>query len=52
MSDSVVLCDANVLYSILLTDLVLSLGEAGLYRPRWTNEIHEEWIRKPPSFQS
>ncbi|MGH9844462.1 MAG: PIN domain-containing protein [Blastocatellia bacterium] len=45
MSDPVVLCDANVLYSILLTDLVLSLGEAGLYRPRWTNEIHEEWIR-------
>lgn len=45
MSDPVVLCDANVLYSILLTDLILSLGEAGLYRPRWTNEIHEEWKR-------
>jgi hypothetical protein len=29
MSDQVVVCDANVLYSILLTDLVLSLGEAG-----------------------
>jgi predicted nucleic acid-binding protein len=28
-----------------MTDLVLSLGEAGLYRPRWTLEIHEEWIR-------
>lgn len=45
MSDPVVLCDANVLYSILMTDLILSLGEAGLFRPRWTNEIHEEWIR-------
>jgi hypothetical protein len=32
MPDPIVLCDANVLYSILLTDLVLSLGEAGLYR--------------------
>ena len=45
MSDPVVLCDANVLYSILMTDLILSLGEAGLFRPRWTIEIHEEWIR-------
>lgn len=43
--DPVILCDANLFYSILLTDLILSLGEAGLFRPRWTNEIHEEWIR-------
>ncbi|MEP7342845.1 MAG: hypothetical protein ABI977_34270 [Acidobacteriota bacterium] len=40
MSAPVVLCDANVLYSILMTDLILSLGEAGLFRPRWTIEIH------------
>src|SRR5262249_31133667 len=45
MPDPIVLCDANIFYSILMTDLILSLGEAGLYRPRWTNEIHEEWIR-------
>jgi hypothetical protein len=45
MPDPLVLCDANVFYSILMTDLILSLGEAGLFRPRWTNEIHEEWIR-------
>jgi len=45
MPNPLVLCDANVLYSILMTDLILSLGEAGLFRPRWTNEIHEEWIR-------
>lgn len=45
MPDPLVLCDANILYSILMTDLILSLGEAGLFRPRWTNEIHEEWIR-------
>jgi predicted nucleic acid-binding protein len=45
MPDPIVLCDANIFYSILMTDLVLSLGEAGLYRPRWTDEIHEEWIR-------
>jgi predicted nucleic acid-binding protein len=45
MPDPLVLCDANVFYSILMTDLILSLGEVGLFRPRWTNEIHEEWIR-------
>jgi len=45
MPDPLVLCDANVFYSILMTDLILSLGEAGLFRPRWTNKIHEEWIR-------
>lgn len=41
----VVLCDACVLYSITMADLLTSLGEAGLYHPRWTREIHEEWIR-------
>ncbi|HKX28144.1 MAG TPA: PIN domain-containing protein [Blastocatellia bacterium] len=45
MPDPIVLCDANIFYSILMTDMILSLGEAGLYRPRWTNDIHEEWIR-------
>lgn len=43
--DPIVLCDANIFYSILMTDLILSLGETGLFRPRWTGEIHEEWIR-------
>lgn len=41
----VVVCDACVLYSITMADLLTSLGEAGLYHPRWTREIHEEWIR-------
>ncbi len=41
----VVVCDACVLYSITMADLLTSLGEAGLYHPRWTDEIHEEWIR-------
>jgi hypothetical protein len=40
-----VVCDANVLYSIVLTDLLLSLGVAELLRPRWTTQIHEEWMR-------
>jgi len=41
----VAVCDACVLYSITMADLLTSLGEAGLYHPRWTHEIHEEWIR-------
>lgn len=40
-----VVCDANVFYSIVLTDLLLSLSVAELLRPRWTAQIHEEWMR-------
>jgi hypothetical protein len=40
-----VVCDANVFYSIVLTDLLLSLSVAELLRPRWTMQIHEEWMR-------
>ena len=41
-----VVCDANVFYSIVTTDLILSLGVAELVRPRWTVQIHDEWMRK------
>lgn len=37
--------DACVLYPAPLRDLLLSLGEDGLYRPRWTLGIQQEWIR-------
>jgi hypothetical protein len=40
-----VVCDANVFYSIVTTDLILSLGVAELFRPRWTQQIHHEWMR-------
>jgi hypothetical protein len=39
----IAVCDANVLYSIVLTDLILSLGSADLFYPRWTARIHDEW---------
>jgi hypothetical protein len=39
------LLDACVLYSAPKTDLLLRLGLADLYRPRWTAEIHGEWMR-------
>jgi predicted nucleic acid-binding protein len=39
------LLDACVLYSAPKTDLLLRLALANLYRPRWTTEIHDEWMR-------
>jgi hypothetical protein len=42
---AVVVCDANVLYSIVMTDLIISLGNAELFHPRWTRQIHDEWMR-------
>lgn len=38
------LLDANVLVSIRLTDLLMQLAVADLYRPKWTTDIHQEWI--------
>ena len=40
-----VLCDANVLYRAPLRDLIIRLSQVGLLRARWTDAIHEEWIR-------
>lgn len=38
------LFDANALFSPLLTDLALELAIVGVYRPRWSERIHDEWI--------
>jgi predicted nucleic acid-binding protein len=37
--------DANVLFSATLRDFFVWLGVVGACQPRWTTEIHEEWIR-------
>ena len=37
--------DANILYPAPLRDLFIRLAQAGLVRARWTDQIHEEWIR-------
>lgn len=39
-----VLLDANVLYPAPLRDLLLQLALADLFRAKWTNAIHDEWI--------
>ncbi len=40
------LFDACVLYPAPLRDLLLHLAATRLYRARWTNAIHDEWIQK------
>ena len=37
--------DACVLYSAPVRDLVVRLAQAGLLLARWTEDIHEEWMR-------
>lgn len=39
------LFDACVLYPAPLRDLLMWLGLSGLFRARWTQEIHDEWKR-------
>jgi len=37
--------DANVLYPAALRDLFVRLAQAGLVRAKWTETIHDEWVR-------
>jgi predicted nucleic acid-binding protein len=39
------LLDANVLYPAPLRDYLLHLANLDLFKPKWSGEIHEEWIR-------
>jgi predicted nucleic acid-binding protein len=45
MAPLIVIFDACVLYPAPLRDLLMHLAMTDLFRARWTNEIHEEWIR-------
>jgi len=44
MTNFTVLYDACVLYPAPLRDLLMNLAVTDLFRAKWTNEIHEEWI--------
>mgnify|MGYP002623161765 CR=1 FL=1 len=46
MATFTALYDACVLYSAPLRDLLMRLAMTDLFRARWTNQIHDEWIRK------
>lgn len=39
-----VLFDASVLYAAPVRDVLLELALSDLFRARWTERIHDEWI--------
>ena len=41
----IVFFDANVLYGARLRSLILYLAQTKLFRPRWSERIHDEWMR-------
>jgi predicted nucleic acid-binding protein len=45
MANFTVVYDANVLYPAPLRDFLMRLALTDLFRARWTEDIHEEWIR-------
>lgn len=45
MAAYTVLYDASVLYPAPLRDALMHLAMTDLFRARWTDTIHEEWIR-------
>jgi hypothetical protein len=45
MSTFTALYDACVLYPAPLRDLLMRLALMDFFRARWSNEIHDEWIR-------
>ena len=44
-SNYTALYDACVLYPAPLRDLLLQLALTDLFRAKWTDDIHQEWIR-------
>lgn len=42
---TVAVLDACVLYPPSLRDLLMRVAGDGVYEPRWTEEIHDEWTR-------
>lgn len=45
ISNFTVIYDACVLYPNTLRDLLMELAVRNLYRAKWTEDIHDEWIR-------
>ena len=45
MPEITALADANVLTSMTLCDLIVETAHHGLFAARWSDDIHEEWIK-------
>jgi predicted nucleic acid-binding protein len=45
MNRSIVVYDSSVLYPAPLRDLLMHLALTNLFKARWTETIHEEWMR-------
>jgi hypothetical protein len=45
MTNFTVIYDSNLLFPEPLRNLLMWLTKTGLFRARWTDHIHEEWIR-------
>ncbi|MGJ8645318.1 MAG: hypothetical protein ACSHXJ_00395 [Marinomonas colpomeniae] len=45
MNTYTVILDACVLYPAPLRSYLMYLASTGLFRARWSNQIHDEWIR-------
>lgn len=44
LSQFAVVYDSCVLYPAPLRDLLMHMAMTGLFRAKWTNQIHDEWI--------
>jgi len=44
-SKTIAVLDACVLYSAFMRDILLNLAEQGIYEPKWSEIITDEWLR-------
>jgi hypothetical protein len=39
------LLDANVLYSVVISDALMEVAATGIYAAKWSKAIDKEWVR-------
>jgi PIN domain len=43
-SNFTVLYDANIFFGAFRRNVMIHLAQAGIYRAKWTEDIHQEWM--------